>query len=352
MTSAEFAKELADTDLEFELCEAQYQVATDIDGSIQWSRISSFEVIGSLYQAGQAMPLKALDLQARRAEKRRGNDIKRLHGSDPLEPGQPTMKSNKGTASGRGRCNNRNARGTASGGGSGSSAAAQPVEDVEAYPILDDLQVVEPLALHDRQRPDGDAMDMADLESEGHVDSDLDEFALVYEEDPHGHGADQHEGDHALGVGDESATLEPGISHALGASTLGAGLGPGEAEDAGAVPSEPPSAQLAPLEQRWREITDPSALGYMYFGGRSVLRLQVGKPKGSATINCYAHPGCSALVPIGRCPSLDALKKWYFEVPRPEADASKARRKQLATEHMAIARSRWTASGAAASSRG
>lgn len=102
------------------------------------------------------------------------------------------------------------------------------------------------------------------------------------------------------------------------------------------------SAAPAPLEP-WQRMTPPSAAGYIYHEGRSVMRIQRNKPVGRLTLTCYRHPGCSMLINLDRPPTDDVLKQCLFEVEPPEAGADKEGRKALAKKHMRIGKARWTA---------
>lgn len=98
----------------------------------------------------------------------------------------------------------------------------------------------------------------------------------------------------------------------------------------------------APLEP-WQRMTPPSAAGYIYFEGRSVMRIQRNKLVGRLTLTCYRHPQCNMLINLDRAPPDEVLKQWLFEVGAPEEGASKEDRKALAKEHMRIGKARWTA---------
>ena len=99
------------------------------------------------------------------------------------------------------------------------------------------------------------------------------------------------------------------------------------------VPIPPPEA--------WTLMSEVSSLGYIYHDGRSVMRIQRGKPQHSVTVNCYHHPGCRMLLSEKMCPSDSILKQWFWEVEAPAIGASAAIRKQLAESHMRMGKARW-----------
>lgn len=109
----------------------------------------------------------------------------------------------------------------------------------------------------------------------------------------------------------------------------------------------PPSAQSMP----WERLSEVSPLGYVYDSGRSVMRIQRGKPKNSVTVNCYKHSRCTVLLTEARCPSDMELKKWLFAVEPPAPGCSIAEAKELASRHMSVGKAQWTARGGASSGR-
>lgn len=123
---------------------------------------------------------------------------------------------------------------------------------------------------------------------------------------------------------------------ALGAAAASSGA----ASSSDVAPADPPApAEAAP----WEELSERSALGYFYFRGRSVMRVQRGKPARSVTVSCYRHSRCTMLLTESRCPDDEALKKWLFAVDAPAPGASSAEAKALALEHMALGKGQWSA---------
>ena len=103
----------------------------------------------------------------------------------------------------------------------------------------------------------------------------------------------------------------------------------------------------AEASEPWARLDGPSASGYCYIGGRSVMRVQRDKPRGSTTVNCYMHASCKLLLSNKRCPDDITLKRWLFEVGPARPDAPKETRAALAKEHMSLGRSKWSARGQA-----
>ena len=116
------------------------------------------------------------------------------------------------------------------------------------------------------------------------------------------------------------------------------------------APPLPPPLEPPPDKEPWELLHDPSPLGYIYENGRAIMRVQRGKPKSSATINCYLHTSCHLCLGLRRCPDNAALKRWLFELGRPAEGISHAEMKALSQEHMRLGKSRWgaRAPGAAA----
>ena len=110
-------------------------------------------------------------------------------------------------------------------------------------------------------------------------------------------------------------------------------------EDRPEADEPPPPPELEP----WEETSDPSPLGYCYYRGRQVLRIQRGKPAHSVSISCYRHNSCTLLLGMTRCPPDHILKQWCFEVEANPPGATRAARVALAREHMALGKGRWSA---------
>ena len=159
-----------------------------------------------------------------------------------------------------------------------------------AWPIDDDLD----LGLHEDVFGD---MDPEDLESMVHVfdllGQDADACAAECDEIHGVNSASQHEDDA------EASTLA--FLETLQAE-------PPQAEAPSSSSSSTAPAPMDPISIMVADIVDPeSGMGYFYYQGRSVLRIQRGKPKNSVTINCYRHPGCHLCVREHICPDNNTL---------------------------------------------
>lgn len=196
---------------------------------------------------------------------------------------------------------------------------------------------------------DVDLFDL-DVEMEGLLEQDLQELAATY-----GDGAIAPE---AAGHGDAGANLlEPeGATIAMDAefaqaaelADLGGEVDIGlsaDAHAAGTGNSAASSSDVAPvaaelaapqtLKQRLG-VADPSPMGYVYHDGRSILRIQRGKPKVSLSVKCYRHPGCSFLLGLAHDPGDGELVEWALKLPAVPAGATTAQGRALAAEHMGL----------------
>lgn len=118
---------------------------------------------------------------------------------------------------------------------------------------------------------------------------------------------------------------KPGIVADEGAAILGllidgvVGLGlevrlamPSASSSSGSGDPAPPVEEDAAENEveapaPWEALSDPSCLGYLCLGGRSLMRVQYWKPRTSCTISCYRHRNCHALISMSRVPELSAL---------------------------------------------
>lgn len=73
------------------------------------------------------------------------------------------------------------------------------------------------------------------------------------------------------------------------------------------------------------------------------MRVQRGKPQGRCTVNCYLDARCSLLLNLNRAPSDAELCKWLYAVPAAPPGAPSSEVKELAREHMAIGKAKWSA---------
>lgn len=328
------------------------------DGTLNWSRVTASEKVGALYDPSLRAPLLSADLAERRRRSKLTTGACGLASSDPLEPAKGRGRG--AASSGRRAPQLRRRRDAANKG-------AQPLAR-EASPIAGngggagDGGVLSQLApssvAADADAPDveeasvGGDVDLFDLdaEMEGLLEQDLQELAATY-----GDGAIAPE---AAGHGDAGANLlEPeGATIAMDAefaqaaelADLGGEVDIGlsaDAHAAGTGNSAASSSDVAPvaaelaapqtLKQRLG-VADPSPMGYVYHDGRSILRIQRGKPKGSLSVKCYRHPGCSFLLGLAHDPGDDELVEWALKLPAVPAGATTAEGRALAAEHMGL----------------
>lgn len=122
------------------------------------------------------------------------------------------------------------------------------------------------------------------------------------------------------------------------------GVEPPSAAGEPAAGSSGDGAAPPPVPQPWEEMVGPSPLGgYVYYQGRSVLRIQRDKPKGKCTVTCYRHRRCHFLLNLNRTPTDLDLFKWLFELPPTESSATDEEKKALTARHMGNARAKWSA---------
>lgn len=129
-------------------------------------------------------------------------------------------------------------------------------------------------------------------------------------------------------------------SEPLEAST-GASSSSGDAMPAPAFTGVEVPSPIAP----WDQLSPVTSSGYVYLEGRSVMRIQRGKPARSVTVNCYRHPRCTMLLQESMCPSDDELKRWLFMVEPPPLGCTTAESREFAARHMAIGKAKWTKKG-------
>ena len=147
-----------------------------------------------------------------------------------------------------------------------SEAALAAVEDI---PVRDDLACERDFdeeSDFDRDTQEGDSQH-GDLDDE--ICAEDSGAAGALHEDP-------------LPVADE---VEAAVSEAFAEETVDdvvrAGVAEDEAEDLFAEAEEPAEMPGAPgPSEPWRDVSDPGAVGYCYYEGRSRLRVQFNKPPG------------------------------------------------------------------------
>ena len=361
-TSAELVCELCKTIGEMELFIVQYDVLTDLDGSLMWSRIDGLKPLGTLWAVGQRTPWTAKpdESQADEELKRARATMNELNASDPFAapaPGRARQPSACGVkrkgmggdgapraaaadllAIGDGPSELEGSGGRCSHGSSGTPVLGSPSGSIHHGA---DCEGEKDMA--ERECDDLDEEDLLELEA---TYSGIGHSAPV----PHVSGVDDAEGrveeplasdrsDDATSSAIASHFLE--VAHGVGLADE-ALAGNGASSSSSGVPplQEPEEADELPL---WASLTGPSPLGYCNLGLRSVLRIQRHKPKGRCSVTCYRHSACTLLINMPRCPEDLELKKWLFEVPPSEPNATRPERQALAHQHMALGRARWIA---------
>ena len=146
-----------------------------------------------------------------------------------------------------------------------------------------------------------------------------------------------------LGSGFGAACASAGLD--IGADDNGDGDARGSEDpppELGAGSVDPP---IAPLP--WADFHGPSAAGYVYKDGHHTVRIQRPDDGGNRVwITCYQHPSCRANVgDRDGHPSNEEIFAWLFEVAKAERHMPLAQRKELARQHMTIARERWGVRG-------
>lgn len=341
------------------------------DGSLNWSSVSAMRLEGPLIGPGVKEPLLATMLAARRRSDRMARASIGLRTSDPFANASAGQQRARGRGGGRGRnaptsgpANRHGRSRAAQGGNAPPTPPPHPLAAIAAYDASAGEDGDGPT---EAAADDGgafgmeDELDMFDLDKElaGLLDDDLAELAETFDGD-----AAQDLG----GAGDEASSnmamdptvaeqLEQDVQAALVATGLGADNAPnneaaaetqplGQASDAAASSGRPAEPEALPVEAVASAESDldravgPSPAGYVTLGERTVGRILRGNPKGSCSVRCYRHRGCSFLITLRDAPPDAALLAWLFEVPAAGPDASSDESKALAAQHVALA-DRW-----------
>lgn len=344
LTSDELVLDLVQRFADMDIFKLVHTVA-NLDGTLLWSEVSATERCGRLWRGGMKKPL---------GEHRVAADsvalVGRLMSDDPFATGQ--SHSSRGPRAKRGVQPSASTRAPKRSRGSTEGETAHAIGDVDdAGDTTGGAAVGEgpPLPM---PRLD-DEMDLADAELQSLAGSDTEELTLTYllagadAEDP---AATDHgqQGTHASMniepsaeqlAAMETAMDETGIEGASSGDVPGADGGP----DVGVAAAQPADEVVAPPPP-WATLVHPTGpSGYYYQNGRSVLRIQRGKPAGRVTISCYRHPACTILVNESRAPPDEEVFEWLYSVPPATAEMSPAERKALSAQHRGIAREKWTA---------
>lgn len=358
-TSSEFVARLTKQFSHMRLRRLHYKIPLDIDGSLLWSRVEGDTDLGVFWAQGQRAPWTS-----RPAMPERGRNLARdaallggLAMSDPFEAPPAVGDAKVGGVK-------RKAGDSSQGKSSGSRRRAQPpLQAGEASSSEAGQALVAQLG-------DGDAEAMPcfagvlgddELDMAEHDFEDLDEQELIEFEATLGEDVDPANApDKVIGdvvdevpevlmrpVASEETTRAIADKLSLMVDEVGLGADDGEtvagnASASSDAPAAESVAEDAPPPQPWEAATGPSTSGYVHHQGRSVLRIQRGKPKGRVTITCYQHTKCNLLVNIERAPSDDVIKRWAFEVDATPRGASKEEAKALRDSHVKMAKDRWS----------
>lgn len=365
-TCTELSLRLSQNFSHLKLLSASYTIPHD-DGTLLWSEVTDLVDHGVLWQPGMATALNSKTKAARKASAsdRTQKAIEKLAVSDPLAPANVSdaADNRRGAHGSRHRAVVGGAPQVArvrhppqlEHGSPPDRQGGERLEDQLDQEFAEDAYRPGAHGAADRFWPDED-MDLAD------------------KEDPFSESSEEEEGEDARNPATSVETTYAGEAHAGGSilelppgslpepgcveelsSVLNRGEAPlpdeetdgghaAAASSCGLLASSSTSAAAEPKEP-WQELTEPSVSGYVYGPhGRSVMRIQRGKPVGRVTVDCFRHAGCHLLINEGRCPSNQELFKWLFEVDvgSPATDSKEARRK-LTAEHLKLAKDRWVA---------
>ena len=104
---------------------------------------------------------------------------------------------------------------------------------------------------------------------------------------------------------------------------------------------DPPEVGLMPPHLA---LPPPGLLGYTYWNGRTICRIQRGMGDGNRMwVNCYRHPGCRLNISEEGGPTDLQVYEWLFEVPRalPVPRMTQEERVELRKRHEGIGRLNW-----------
>ena len=297
----------------------EYKVNTSIDGSLLWSDITGLERVGRLYEPGLSSPLlqpsnrgRASSSAAACAQRMRSTDPLAARRSAPVTSGRPQRtrgsSASAGPCAGHGQVAPPPLCDAADAAGAGDTAGEPDTSERASVPPENELR---------EDLVDMDLVDNCLDDSQSGSESDHDEAPLDDRAGMDGETPGDVAGGELLqpsrGVADEP------LSQAVAEEFAGAAVAIGLAEDAAEADSDLAAGARsdgAPAEdsaegaaQPWEQVSDPFPSGYCYLNGRSVLRIQRGRPASSCTITCYLRPSCNLLLTQARCPPDSELKK-------------------------------------------
>lgn len=359
-TSDEWISNLVEKLGAMQLHKVVYEVICP-DGTLLWSRITALEDMGELWAPGMTTPLAFSKPGggggAGSEHKKRQGIFKGMSGKDPFSEGAAkdlAARSRRGRGKGRGGAAGSRARERSAPLPPGGPSDALAIEDVHMEDAAD-------LAAADGPPPgppgaphlDEVDMDLADILDDASSIQSVEELEAAFAE-PRPEGATD-DADVFFDVGNSASGLEaqdPETAVAVlhGVDAVARDIGLEDALPAGSSSSSTdpvrvhePVIAVEPPPQPWERLGEVSAYGYVYDGARSVMRVQRGKPARSVSVSCYLHPACTLLLTQALCPSDAVLKQWLFEVEAAPPGAPSAERKELARQHMALGRARWSA---------
>lgn len=366
-TSTEFSARLAESSGVFRLYKLQYFIPFDIDGSLLWSRITGMEDLGVLWAEGQKRPWgsKAVSSQRDVGFAKNVAVMQHLSYADPFaEPAKPSKKTQTGgggvkrKAVGDDQQRNTTSKSSravpppqaelapiaalATSGSASSSGISGPAQELEGPPLEGDMDMAddEPGAVAPENlleleatygTVEGQEATMANQAVGADIAEHISRPLILDEPNP--------ETMHSIAEQTGELVAE------LGLEDLPAGEVSGAVSTASAVADEDAAEdtlQSPPLPP-WEQMSEVSRSGYVNYDGRTVMRVQRGKPTGRLTLTCYRHTRCNLLLNLDRAPTDEALKRWLFEVEPNPPGASKELRQELAKQHMGLAKTRWSA---------
>ena len=323
------------------LSELTYEVTSDLDNSLSWSRVDDITRVGCLWNDGLTHPLLQREMQASRKRKRQEPQ---LHTDDPLDLSGTSATPRQRGAHSTSRATGRNT--------TGRNSRSSVVEGVQPRPAA----VRRPrLAIMDGQQEDDraevdylpaeDRCDIGDLEHDVLAPDDIEEMADAYKD----HDLRMGVASEIPGVrarGDEGGSAAETVVLATDGETefidAANNLGlddmvdpPHDGYPSVTTPGVSPVLNpIPPTVEPWDEIPIPPVSGYVYREGRHIMRIQRGKPTAtSVTVNCYQHPRCSIVVPVRRVADNKMLVRWYFSMPPCPEGMSRADKAQMTIDH-------------------
>lgn len=346
-TSDESVRDLVLSFSEMTMFVVGYAVA-DIDGSLMWSEISSLIAAGCLWRLGMTKPgvakvAAATDKSVAVAGRLLDGDPFAANRQAPSAKRLPNRRGSGHPAASQGRKRRLDDR-----------LEAQRLSNSPAHGGQPGAQAGssgDPVRVHQEPHPLCDEeMDLADDELASLPDSDQDELLATYIEAPHG-VEDPSMADAGPSAMASSDNTDEGhqegvmIAEAMEEAGLGAEVDcdAGDADPAGSGDEAPLAQDAPPPPSPWSSCVGPSQVGgYVYDGGRSILRIQRGGPAKRVTISCFRHPSCSILVNESRAPPDLEIFQSFFEVEATTPEMSGQERRGLTARHKALARARWT----------